>query len=398
MRKVNVGEFLNVTQITLSDTADDMWQRLIDVASEEDTEVEFDFEGVYLDRPWCSTGFNRLMENERVHLTVYYDEVLKDTIDIMCAFKGVKQNRVKNIETAVEKVAPKINKEVEILYNRFKENFNIENGKATIVLSDYISQIGTTDTVEALRKAVEDFSREQGVTDFTFYTEFIGIETHLINTIALMVVELKQHSINLEIKSDDEEIQSLLDTAVNLQKRVGLTERGKIDVITEVLTKNCVGMLSTYKETKRKDLFGREGDGEVVVSRPAIFRGIQIENNTFYLVIDEYNGRNFVTKLDYALDNDGDEHTGIKFERKRIHINEIGIEDEFIGSRYLFELPVQECIEDSITVYTTTEDTIETEEILFPEFLKKVFTDFGVAFDTSKLDQSIERSKERLGV
>lgn len=398
MRKVNVGEFLNVTQITLSDTADDMWKKLIDIAEEDDTDVEFDFEGVYLDRPWCSTGFNRLMENERVHLTVYYDEVLKDTIDIMCAFKGIRQNRVNNIETAVEKVAPKINKEVEILYTRFKDNFCITNDKATIVLSDYISQIGTIDTVEALRKAVEDFSREQGVTDFTFYTEFIGIETHLINTIAIMVVELKQHSINLEIKSDDEGIQSLLDTALNLQKRAGLTERGKIDILIKVLTKNCVGMLSTYKETKRKDLFGREGDGEVVVSRPAIFRGIQIEDDTFYLVIDEYNGRNFVPKLDYELDNDGDEHTGIKFERKRIHINEIGVEDEFIGSRYLFELPVQECIEDSITVYTTTEETLETEKVLFPEFLKKVFTDFGVEFDTLKLDQSIERSKAILGV
>lgn len=399
MKVIKVKDLFSVTQITASGMSDHIWIKLQELANECDEDIEFDFEEIELERPWNNTEFKKLMSNERVYLRVYLAETIKKTIDMMCNFANWKSGRVINDEPVSDIILPTKtkNNDIDRIYNIIKPHFHIENGIADIVLYDCIDQIGSRDSIEALQRVIMDIHNDTGVSTFKVDTELMFIQTNLLDDIANLIVELDNIGINMEFHSDEENIQEYISTAINIHNAGKLDTRGKLKIIKEMIPKNTVGMLKKYKDTRKKDNFGRVGNGQVILCRPAIFRGILKKDKTIYLVFDEYNGQNFVTKLDYVLDNDGMGHPGLIYNRKKISLEDIGIENKFTGMRYHFELPIQEYIEDCVTTYTVDGDDIIENEILFPEFLKNVFDSFDVKYNKEKLEESIEETKRILG-
>lgn len=400
MKVIKVKDIFNITQITSSNMSDYIWIKLQELANECDEDIEFDFEDIELERPWNNTEFRNLMKNERVHLRVYLAEIVQKTIEMMCAFANWKVGRVTNDEPISDIILQKtkVSNDIKSIYDMIKPGFKIDtdNNKVEILINDYIDQIGSRDSIEAIRLAIVDIYNEYHIPNFTVNTELMFIQINILDDIAKLIMELEELGIHIKFISDDDSIQEYVVTAINISSTRNLDTKGKLRLIREIIPKNTVGMLETYKDTRKKDNFGRMGNGQVIICRPAIYRGILRGDDKIYLVFDEYSGKDFVPKMDYMISNEGASHPGLKYKRRKISLENIGIEKKFTGAKYHFDLPIQENIDDCVITYEIEDDDIVEKKTLFPVFLKNVLDSFNIEYNKEKLNESIEETKKIL--
>jgi len=107
---------------------------------------------------------------------------------------------------------------------------------------------------------------------------------------------LKKYKIALIVKSTDDEVEGKLSIyrTINYKKKYTAMERAKL--MNETIGINTVGMLSRFKITRSKDVFGRFGEGKPMTCRVAIFLGILNDRGVLKARFRTFNGSYFATK------------------------------------------------------------------------------------------------------
>ena len=159
------------------------------------------------------------------------------------------------------------------------------------------------------------------------------------------------------------------------------------------------GMLIKYKKSKALDDFGREGKGEVVSSRIAIYRGLkQSKTGQPVAMIEVFNNNYFYTIEHWMVEHDYEEPTSLHSETLEIGLDELGVCDMFLGSKYHFLLPVQQNESETQVVIKEVDENGKNVKVrcTIPERMKIVFDSWGVKYNEESLDEAIKNTKEFL--
>lgn len=403
MREILVKSIYDVTQISKGN--DEPWKLMQDIMvnAGADEHVMFNFKGVILREPWNNLEFKKFIADGRVHLRVYESEEIVNSIKIICMSLKTDTDRIER--GAIRHVeAPKVeNKsELEFVDSLCKEVYEREYG-FELILNRVISQLGSYSTVDSIRTVIERYLNENNKAHakFVINTGRMVIQSNVIEVLAETLLEYTANGYSVDVESTNKNVDKSLRTYMCLNGALKLNNRAKLRLIKENIKPGTVGFLAKYKESKGKDTFGRLGGGEVVISRPAIYLGMaKTDDNRFVVKFREFNGNTFHTKLQYALDNDGATLSQPKTRVVTLEISEIGFMSMFIGSRYHFNMPIQENKEDMVVVYKCevqngTEITT-TEKITIPEFCKLVLDDHGVKYYREGLEEAIIETRNIL--
>lgn len=402
MTEIRVADYFKGTQISRENS--EPWKRLLDVANQVGGEVLFDFEGIDLWEPWMNIEFQRFFRNENIRIRVYSSGNVKNTIDVWCKLSGVSCGRIENkdilyIDEHKKEEPTKVNSLTTRVYGA--TIVNEENKTADIMICNTVGQIGSEATIKAIDETVLKLYQEAGISKFNLEAGMLFIQQDAAQLLATLIMRLRADGIILELHHDDPKVLDSIHLYINTAGTENLSGLQRAKLFTQCIKKNSIGLLTKYKESKGKDAFGRMGKGEVTYCKPAIFRGLVIKDTEYSVVIDEYDVSTFMTKLNYALEHDNQEHPNaksgrLKHTRRSIKIKDIGVEDLFVGAQFHFNRPVQKDIEDCMAVYKAVDGKITTVMQTIPEFLKDAARDFNLNLDYDELDKAIAETRQCL--
>lgn len=412
MKTVLVSDIYDVTQISKSNDAPWKLMQQIMRESEAHEKVLFDFDGIELKEPWNNLEFKKLIADERVHIKVYGSEDVANSMIILCMSLKTDTSRIINADELIIDTPITENKNLKIMTERIRGGVSETAEGYELMLNDVIDQVGSHETVTAIKNVIDEHIKDDKSKKFLINTEYMFIQVNMVKVLAEMVVDYTSQGYNVDIISYEDETERDLKTYICLSCAIKLSTEAKVKIIKENLKPGTVGFLARYKDSKGKDMFGRYGNGEIVTSRPAIFLGVGRSKGTgkYAVKIQEFDGHTFQTRIQYQLDNDGERLKQPRTKNIIIDVDDIGIMASFVGSKYHFNLPIQDNINKMVAIYKieeqegTDEDgeelgsVIKTEKVTIPEFCKLVLDDFDIEYNREKLDEDILETKRILNL
>lgn len=395
MRIIKVGEFIDQTCISRAST---VWEKLIDVANEEEGEILFDFEDVILDKPHTNDYFKELIKNQRVFIKVYTDENLKNTIEMTMRLAGLRSDRVFN-EDIIGETYQIISDTREIaMVSDYEKAFEIIKNKdgqyeASFDVDDVgITQIESDKTIKYIEKAFEKILE-------TIDIKVLNINLRVCDTKFIAICRLsnfKKYLEEVEIKCNilAEEPKTLkdLDICLVVDPNRLFTRKEKIDMLKEVMPVGSVGMLTEFAKGK-PDYFGRSGGGKTKMRRVSILREIGPNG---VCVFDTFVKDTFSTIDAYMIDNQVEEFDGPTVEKKEVDIANLGICDLCIGNKFHYNAPIQLDVNAMQAIYIVDGDKVRTAKKTLPEFIKIVLDDNEIEYDVLHLMSAIAETKRYL--
>lgn len=389
MRVIKVRDIYSVTQI--SKRNDRAWEKLIDTMEEiqEGQDVMLDFEGIELEEPWSNEVFNKLIRDERVHIKVYSSEAIKETVDLACRLGGLKPGRIENEDNIIESTDDELSDGVKRMVQRFADAMITCDDRMLIDVTDIVDQISDENTIKSIELAIRECIEETGNKKYAVNTDSMFIQINIIEVLSRMIGRFRKEGIDVVVMSTDDDVVNKISIYQNLDRIKKLNTADRIRIFKETIELGTVGMISKFKETRRRDEFGRKGDGVPIVCRVCIFRGMEGEN----VVLETFNGKYFFTRVHYSLDRDGEILQDLPREIYRIPIDDMGLCDKYIGSTYHFSKPIQYDERGSMETYEITEEGSMRRVVLtLPQYIKLVLEDFEVEHDKVSLVNAINET------
>lgn len=393
METIIVSDLLN-GQTTISKNNNKVWETLSNIMAskgENDT-VLFDFKGMDLIEPWANIEFQTFIKDERVYMKMYSSEKEANTINQLCKIAGVKSGRCYNEGIYVEARPSSEEKKLKRYITRFKTNTEIVDG---LLVFDYIYDcVSEKIVIDALKRIIDEQSDLKGVILKFGYAEVHGT---MFKPLSDFYLELKSKYDTVEFEFEDVDARGKLNTLITTHAASEMTEGERIKLFEKLVKKDQVGVLTLYKKG-RKDALGRSGEGEIVFTRPAIFRGFKQNDRKIVVVFEAYRGDRFYTKLDYKLDNGGHELGELVPEKYEFSINEIGVFDKMRGESAHFNNPITLNKSEKKKVYREKKETGEltTELKTLSEFMKLVLDDNNIQYNKEELDRCIKANNDYL--
>lgn len=413
MKEIKVAEVYDVTQISKgNDKAWILLQREIEKlrAAGCTDDIMLDFDSIELFEPWLNMEFCKILQDDSIHLKIYNSDTLKATLDIKCLSLNSKEGRIHNVTAEYityekDNMPEGIKEKKENMMKAMLEKgvHETEDGYL-LMLNDVIDQVGSRETVSAIKTLIYEHLDNNRSKKFVIDTEYMFIQKNILKVMAEMVKDLGESGMFVEIKSDDDETSAIISSYLELDFRTKLSQEEKVKIIKEQLKLGTVGLLGRYKQSRSKDELGRMGKGEVVTNRPAIYLGVgkKKSNESYVMKIREYSASpdKFCTKLDYSLDADGGELEELESSIIYINLDNIGFSRFFVGEMCHFSLPVQTSNYGCKSTYyieeADGETKIMTKRVTVPEYMKMVLDDFNVEYNREVLDGCIDETRKRL--
>lgn len=395
MEKIKVQDIYNVTQISSDNNA--IWETLLTIAELIDKEVEFDFKGIELITPWENRKFREFLADKKVYIKVYNSEELVKTLDFMREISNIEipQGKIKNIVNIIEGVEVEegdvnlINKKEKIL-----QAILYKNNIGHINMENIVSQLSSINTIEALRLAIQEINKETGIISFRVELGSMFVQENIIEYLAKIYLELLENGIYLEISTTDSQISESIFLYQQYFKSLRMTTINKITTVYNTLIPYTVGLLSRFKKSRRKDKFGRQGDGIPIECRVALYLGMSEKGE---VIFKTFKTSTFTTKRQYYLDNDGAELKGLEYNIISTPIETVGFYDKFLGELYHFDKPIQYNLDDSIIINEISDSgQIKVRKITIPEFIYLVLEDHKERYNKPGLLESIRATKNNL--
>lgn len=429
------------------------WRELLDfIRSEIGTEEEIllDFKGVNVIEPWTITEFGEVLKFENVYFrfTSSNKESLVsfvNKIKMKCIIDGLKSDRIESVYIEPKRIKTKaeieLEKDGEFFISKFE--INDENKSGFINMENIYSQIGSVSTVDALIYAIKNLKANKGINKFVIKTGKMFIQANIIELLAKRVMELdKVDGISLDIDTDVDDTAQKLGLYIHNAINESYTLMDKIKEFVD-LPRNLAIMLVKYKKSRAVDEFGRNGKGQVVSSRIALYRGLCIKDgygytkyikevldidnsgikaevvylasgnmqktevawfsfNTVAVIVDSFNTNKFMTHAEWLTKNDGEiiDDNGVEikrlpFDRANIFIDDIGLLDKFLGKRYHILNPIQKSADENMTIITDINDLgfCVKQTVTIPERIKIVLDDWNEQYNEEELNLAIEKTK-----
>lgn len=386
---ISVWDALKISNISRDN--DKAYKKLSDIAKGmSEKRIVLDFKGINLVQPWLNNGFKSMINNKRIYIRVYTSKEKCDTINMQYRLMGMEEH-CENIDI-IDHALTAGEKEIIRKKGLIRDNMSLRNGKTgTFVYIDIpkiMSQMGDISTIDAVKAAIKDYVAETGIKDFIMDTGMIPVQRNIMKLIALAETELADEGINLDTESQNKDVQGTIGMHKKIRAGKTITQSERLMILNECIPPNTVGMLTVYRHTRRKDEFGREGDGEPVICRPAIYRGFRRNRGNIELKFETFKIDTFMTRRQYMLDHDGQQLRCLEKEIKIVDIKQIGICDRFVGSRYHFNLPIQYDEEKYVTYKMDTSRVVVVEKLL-PQFIKMVLDDHCIDYNSIMMMNSI---------
>lgn len=425
MRDVRAKTIVSVDTISKGNIKP--WIKLIDFMKEvpADEEINFTFEDIQVYQPWNAYTFINLLSDSRVHMTFINDEESVKTIELMLHLNGFKTGRIVNRDTRTNNKEDKhlavIQEKAKGLQPYFHAN---PDGSVTFKVTERYDQIGVIDTVKYIEAALVMRHEMTGETEMILDTGKITLYANILEAVSKIFDTMHDIGVKLYINSGVAEIND----KINLYRGLSGSQAGTrehFEICQARLKDNCVGMLAKYRDSKGKDEFGRHGRGEIVTNRIAIFRGFKFKEGRPCLEFQVFNGKTFFPREHWYLENDsqilvfrtgrdmteverngynhftddGEAHTIKKMDVQDmvIPLEEVGIYNDFLGSKYHFMAPIQKHKRDSKNVFTINDDGFaKCVKMTIPELAKAVLDDYAIEYNKPELESCIARTKDIL--
>ena len=394
---VSAHDITNVD--TLSEGNNRSWTKLLDYLEAHNVPTNFDFKGMEIRRPLDSEVFKKLLGMENFYMTIYYNEPLVNAINAACRLNG-SLPKVKNIKIEVAHVETKEEKRAKASMERLLKSTMPMGDKYTICIGATYSAIGgsSMSTISGIKLLIEKIIREHPeVKEIILDFGSINIEEHLIGPIVNIVKTYTSDKVDVAYISNDPEVERKMDiewTVGNTQK----TQVEKANIIKSNISEGTAGILVIYKQSRKRDRYGRSGDGEVARADPAIFRGIYKDGDDDYIVkLTRYSTKRFYTMDDWALQHDN-ELIKLPAQDIEFKISDIGFSNEFFGELGHFAMIDQNSSAESIKMSHVDPETgsVIREEFTVPERFKAVFDSYGVEYNKEALEADIARVAEKM--
>lgn len=384
-------ELYNVDTISQDKGWKKVLQAINDILATTNEDILIDFSSTNVVDPWQSIEFKKLLSNEKIHMKFVNSEQTVNKIKMMCIIEGMSADRITNevIEVPREKTAEE--KKIEQYGSQLMDFFK-DNGTGTLVFNvrDRYDQLQSTNTVNYIDFAMRELHKTKGTTNFVIIFNKISVLPNVLRVFAQLIVDYKEMGVDLKIDMDNDDSARELGLFIHIATNDKYTDSERAKAFNE-LKPNTPGILIRYKKSKATDDFGRQGKGEVVSSRIAIFREVKDNGDGPIAVVATYNNNYFYTKQHWMVEHDNEEPTSLHEDIMEIPMSDIGLCDRFLGSRTHFILPVQRSNEESQTVIIDIDENDRNIKKIctIPERMKIVFDDWSVPYDHEALDKAI---------
>lgn len=377
------------------------WKKVQQAIEGIEEDIMIDFSSTNVIDPWQCSEFKQLLRKSNVHMRFVNEESIVNRIKMMCIIDGLDASRIENVVVEIPKEKTAEEKKIESYGNLLIPLFNIdENNVAVFNAKDKYDQLQSTNTVNYIDFAIREIHKVQSINKFIIRLNQISVLTNVTRVFAKLIVDYQEIGIELTIDTDNDDIAKDLGLFIHLATNEKYTVQAREDKF-RALAPNTAGMLIRYKKSKATDDFGRQGKGEVVSSRIAIFKGIKEgTEGDAVAVIDTYNSNYFYTKQHWMVEHDNEELDKLECDTVEIPMEEIGLCDLFLGSRTHFIMPVQRASEENqIVIVDVDEEGRNIKQMCtIPERMKIVFDDWGIKYDVESLNKAINETKTNLGV
>ena len=377
------------------------WDKIINyLESNNITEdIEFDFKGIEVFQPCSASSFNILLAKPNFYMVLHNSESTVNSVQLVCKLNALSTDKIRNVKTEIPKVKTAAEKNFDRVVGEVLQHIVADGEVAYVNVYERFNQIGQPSTMEYIEAAMEQFSEETGINDFIINTKNISIQSNVINILPETIDRLKEKGITFEIKSDLPSIQNKIDMGIDIGHTTYTSEE-KLKIMQERLTIGKVGLLIKYKDSRAQDEFGRVGRGEKVSVRIAMFTGFStdMEDNTTAEFMS-FNANYFYTREHWMLEHDKEELKDLVYDDVSIKVDDLGIYNEFIGSRYHFSTAVQYNTNGMTRMYhmETGQDGLDHVvgvDYTIPERIKAVFDDFKIEYDSESLESYIAKTRE----
>ena len=403
--KVKLHDLYSVDTIS----RDKSWAKVLEACEnlikdlEPDEYLEVDFSGINIVDPWEFTSFSKMLTNERICMKFINSESLVHNIKILCIMDGTDPDRIINEtanipkeKTAEEKKIEKYGKE---LIKYFKPIADSCVYKFDV--KEKYGQMHSVNTVNYIEYVVKELNSTCNAAEFIIDIGTVSVLNNVLEALANLIVRYEAKGIKIQVNIDTEETSKLMQLFMHKAVNDIYDNKERFKVIKQSLKPNTAGMLIKYKKTKAVDEFGRHGHGEIISSRIAIFRGLEVDrdNKTVGVGIDVFDGNAFYPKQHIIAEDDEVELPDrLKCEHLSIGLSQIGICDFFLGSDYHFI--IQQSVSESKNIIIDLDDNGKNIKKLctIPERMKLVFADWDIEYDKEELEQAIELTNHKLGL
>lgn len=373
---------------------DKSWQKIYECLKDTTEEIKIRFQDNTIVDPWRMEYFQKLVRLPNLHFAFINSEQLVNRLKIMFIMEDLDVSRIENIEVAVPHVKTPEELRLEKLGTNVFNNFKVDNGCASLDLENMYSQLGSPNTFDYVKFAVDKMIDEQGIKEFYLNIGGISAVNRVLELFAEMQIDYKRNGVNIDINITDEENLKNFGLFSHQIRNARYTPELRAKYIIKFLKKhvNMPGMLIQYKKSRALDEFGRQGKGEKIMSRIAIIRGIS--GGT--VRIETFNNNYFYTHQHWMVTHDNQVPTELKTDIKDVKIDELGFCNEFLGSRFHFMEAIQrDKAESTKVIYSITDDGTNLSKLCtIPERMKIVFDDWGIQYDKDMLDRAIKLSNE----
>ena len=395
METVSVKSIYNVDTISKGNSK--AWVKLIEFMNGRDEDIEFDFKGIEVVQPWATPEFMVLMQNEHVHLKLWFAPNTVNSINIMCALNGINNKRAINEEVVPVKAPSQEDIKVQNMAVQLQEYFDTSCDTPVLNIYKRFDQIGVPITVRYVEAAVELFCEKTGSKKVFIEAKGIIVQPSVIERLTDIIKNMANKGVTVTIHSDDEEVMNKVNIYQTLSSNKSMSVSDKLNIIKSKLSVGKVGMLIKYKDSKATDEFGRKGRGKPISCRVAIFGGVKLVDKTPTISIRTFNGNTFFTSTHWSLEHDNAILRNLDYTDELIPIDQFGMYNDFLGSRYHFIAPIQTRKEDTITMYGINEQgKVTHDKVTIPERIKLVLDDWEIKYDAESLDRCIKETKEIL--
>lgn len=452
MLEVKVKQLVGFDNLSQGKSWKLIHDKLLEYYSEGD--VMLDFLGIMVSEPWTIKEFDEILKMENIHFRFRGND--KEELDkfcnkikIKCIMQGYKVDRIESVFTEPVRVKTKEELKIEQAAKslRDKFEFNEELQRMEINLYKVFDQVCSTHTALGLVESVKQISEEQDIKEFVVISKRMYIQSNILKLFAENIITLDiDYGITLNFDMEDAKLAKELGLHIYTMVNESYTDITKLKAVLQVKV-NTPGLLLKYKGSKAIDEFGRQGKGEVISNRIAIYKGIfyksnardydRIENieilsdetviadvisyannrkkivtrkilsvDNIYILVNSYYGNEFMTKTEIMnnhdgelVDDNGDDILELKHEKTFITLNELGLMDKFLGSRYHFMRPIQQSKEENKTIVVgyDNDGRVVKKDCTIPERMKAVFLDWRVPFDGLALEKAIRETAKAIG-
>lgn len=380
------------------------WGKVHEALGDLQEDVEIDFSNINVVDPWQCPEFKKLLRDKHVHMVFVNSESMVNRIKMMCIIDGLDETRIVNKVVQLPKEKTPEEKKIENYGRNLIPYFDYENDPergdtAVLELEKKYSQIQSTNTLSYVDYAIREIHNMQGYDNFVLKLGKLVVLPNVLHVIATMMVQYEKEGFHLLVDCDDEDTQRDMGLFIHNETAHKYNNKERKESIQKELKIGQAGILIKYKKSKALDDFGREGHGEVVSSRVAIYRGLDKNNNGQVAAsIEVFSDNYFYTVDQWMVEHDYEVPTSLHSEIVKIPLDELGICDLFLGSKYHFILPIQQKESENRVVIKEVDTNGNNIKVqcTIPERMKIVFDSWGIDYDKPLLEEAIKTTREEL--